>query len=183
MNFKFACPNCGQRIGATLEDVGTTGGCPSCQQQFTVPAPANDGPKTETIPATVRASAATIAATPAPQQPIVETVTKRGLAVFALVLSIFPGFNLIALIMAICAVVRSDRPGRGGERGVAVAAVAAASLLVLPLNVMAPLGAYFWWVAAKRPGIIQPTSTRETPPASPRPSPTPTKQSPTPAKH
>jgi hypothetical protein len=180
MNFKFACPNCGQRIGATLEDVGTVGGCPSCQQQFTVPAPtapvlADSGPKTEAIPATVRASALSAPRVAvAARQPPVETVTKRGLAIFALILSIFPAFNLIALGLAIYAVVRSDRPGRAGERGVAVAAVAIASLLVLPLNIMAPLGTYFLYVA-KRQSMTLTAPAHETSPAAARPSPTPAK--------
>jgi hypothetical protein len=171
MNFKFACPNCGQRIGATLEDVGSTGGCPSCQQQFTVPAPTDPDPKTETIPSTVRASAT---ATAAPRQPPVETVTKRGVAIFALILSIFPVFNLIALALAIYAVVRSDRPGRAGERGVAVAAVTVASLLVLPLNIVAPLGTYVLYVA-KRQSMTLPIPAHENSPAGAHPSATPAK--------
>jgi hypothetical protein len=174
MNFKFACPNCGQRISATIEDVGTTGGCPSCQKQFTVPAPP-DGPSMEKIPSTERAYSSSVAATRA-SQPAIEPVTKRGLAIFALILAIFPAFNLIALILAICAVARSDRPGRSGERGVAVAAVTVASLLVLPLNLMAPIGAYFWLVTSKRPAMVQAaTPVPKAPPMSPRPVPTPPK--------
>ena len=173
MNFKFACPNCGQRIGATLEDVGTVGGCPSCQQQFTVPAPADSGPKTETIPSTVRASAPFAVAAARPQ-PAIETVTKRGLAIFALILSIFPAFNLIALALAIYAVIRSDRPGRAGERGVAVAAVTVASLLVLPLNILAPLSTYAFYVA-KRQSTTLTTSAHDPSPVSAHPSPTPAK--------
>ncbi|HEY3899351.1 MAG TPA: hypothetical protein VGM54_12090 [Chthoniobacter sp.] len=169
MNFKFACPNCGQRIGATLEDVGTIGGCPSCQQQFTVPAPADSGPTTETVPSTVKVAALSAATRP---RPTVETVTKRGLAIFALILSIFPVFNLIALALAIYAVVRSDRPGRAGERGIAVTAVTIASLLVLPLNIMVPLGTYFLYVA-KRQSMTLTTSGHET--ISTHPSPTPAK--------
>jgi hypothetical protein len=172
MNFKFACPSCGQRIGATLEDVGTIGGCPSCQQEFTVPAPVNDGPKTETIPSTVRASAPSVTATARPQ-PAVKSVTKRGVAIVALILSIFPVFNLIALALAIYAVVRSDRPGRAGERGVAVTAVTIASLLVLPLNVLAPLGAYTLFVAGRRPSMTVTGSPHENAPTGVHPSPTP----------
>lgn len=176
MSFKFACPHCGQRIGATLQDVGTTGGCPTCQQKFVVPAPVDSGPKTEAVPATVRAEIGQIpgvakgnraAATVAP-------VTKRGLAILAIVLAIFPGLNLVALVLAICAVVRSDRPGRRGERGVAVAAVTVASLLVLPTNVFTPLAVYPF-VKSMRPFATQTAPAHDASPAPARPSPTPAK--------
>lgn len=141
MSFKFACPHCGQRIGAAPEDVGTLGGCPSCKQSFVVPAPAGAGPKTGAVPRTGRAVAKNVPVAAAPG-PAVTPVSKRGMAILALVLSLFPAINLIALGLAIYAVVRSDRPGRSGERGVAVAAVTVASLLVIPMNLLVPLTAY-----------------------------------------
>ena len=171
MSFKFACPHCGQRIGAAMEDVGTLGGCPSCQQKFVVPAPADAGPKTEAVPPTVRAVAMKVAVA-ASAAPAAAPVTKRGMAILALILSIFPGINLIALGLAIYAVARSDRPGRSGERGVAVAAVAVASLLVIPMNLLIPLTVY-QLVAFKRPPMAQSKAG-----ANPAP-PTPTK----PANH
>jgi hypothetical protein len=136
MSFKFACPHCGQRISATPEDVGTAGGCPSCQQEFTVPsppAPVVVEQKTAVLAPTIRAAAVARFAAPT-AEPEVPSVTKRGLGVFALLLSILPVLNFAGLGMAIFAVVRSDRPGRSGERGVAVTAVTIASLLLWPVN-------------------------------------------------
>jgi hypothetical protein len=153
MSFKFACPHCGQRIGANEEDVGTVGGCPSCLRKFTVPASANAGPKTEAVPATVRAVAAKVAVAATARPAAVASVTKRGLSILALLLSILPGLNLIALGLAIFAVIRSDRPGRRGERGLAVAAVTVASLLVIPMDLLLPLVA-FQFMAFKRPPPI-----------------------------
>ena len=37
--FKFECPNCGQRIAAPIQQAGTRGICPTCQTEFTVPHP------------------------------------------------------------------------------------------------------------------------------------------------
>ena len=34
---KFECPHCGQRIGATHDQIGMTASCPNCGQDFTVP--------------------------------------------------------------------------------------------------------------------------------------------------
>jgi hypothetical protein len=169
MSFKFACPHCGQRISAATEDVGTTGGCPSCGNQFVVPAPSDSGPKTEAVPSTVRARAVTRPDSGAPEKaPEVPAVTKRGLAFFALFLSIFPGFNLVALGMAIAAVVRSDRPGRRGERGAAVLAVTVASLLVIPVNLLLPLAAYS--VLGLQRSFVPPTlSSHESGSRTPRP--------------
>ncbi len=39
MEFKFSCPNCGQRIAATLDQIGARGMCPTCSSPFDVPAP------------------------------------------------------------------------------------------------------------------------------------------------
>ena len=166
MTFKFACPHCGQRIAAALEDVGTAGGCPACRRDFVVPAPPDTGPKTIAVPLTVKATAPPVAVVtaPAPEAP---TVTKRGAAIVALLLSILPGFNLVALGLAIYAVVRSDRPGRSGERGLAVAAVTVASLLVIPVNLGLP-AAFVGFASFKHPSMQMPSFTVGKP-ASPVP--------------
>ena len=39
MTFKFACPNCGQRVSATDELIGTTATCPTCSHSFIVCSP------------------------------------------------------------------------------------------------------------------------------------------------
>jgi hypothetical protein len=61
------------------------------------------------------------------------------LSILALVLSIFPVLNLAGLVLAIIAVVRSDRDGRHGERGLAVCALVVCGVLLFPVN----LGGYF----------------------------------------
>jgi len=167
MSFKFACPHCGQRIGANEADVGTVGGCPSCQQKFVVPSPADSGPKTEAVPPTVRAVAPKVAVAAA-ARPAVAAVTKRGMAILALVLSILPGLNLIALGLAIFAIIRSDRPGRSGERGVAVAAVTVASLLVIPMNLLIPLTAYQFMAFHRSPTTPARVSATPAPPTPPK---------------
>jgi hypothetical protein len=131
MSFKFACPHCGQRIGATVEDVGTLGGCPRCQQQFVVPSPPDPFPAPEIRQPTPEPAVTPEVAAPEPE---IEPITKRCLAVIALVLSILPVINLVALGLAIFAVVRSDRPGRSGERGLAIAVLVVAGLLLIPIN-------------------------------------------------
>jgi hypothetical protein len=37
-SFKFPCPNCGQRVSATLDLVGTATNCPTCDGPFVGPA-------------------------------------------------------------------------------------------------------------------------------------------------
>jgi hypothetical protein len=161
MSFKFACPHCGQRIGAALEDVGTLGGCPSCQRQFVVP----EAPEPEPV----------VVAVETEPKPEVEPITRRGMAILAMVLSIFPVINLVALGLAIYAIVRSDRPGRHGERGLAIAAVVVAGLLLIPINFAGVLAAATG--AKYKPVVNVPDFA-----ASPR-SPSPAKAvSPTPAK-
>jgi hypothetical protein len=39
ITFKFACPQCGQRLAVTSADVGTTASCPNCATPLTVPSP------------------------------------------------------------------------------------------------------------------------------------------------
>src|SRR4051794_31509460 len=48
--FKFACPSCQQRISASLEDAGTSGTCPRCGDEFTVPAGGTTGPSRDPVP-------------------------------------------------------------------------------------------------------------------------------------
>jgi len=117
MNFKVACPHCGQRIGAAEADIGTLGGCPRCEQQFVVPAPEAPAPLEAAPPAVEIAPELVAEEVAIPPAPEVEPVTKRGAAIGALVLSILPVLNLVGLGLAIYAVVRSDRPGRSGDAG------------------------------------------------------------------
>ncbi len=39
VSFKFACPHCGQRLGVTTADIGSSAECPSCQAALIIPAP------------------------------------------------------------------------------------------------------------------------------------------------
>ncbi len=144
MKFKFPCPHCGQRIGAASEDVGTLGGCPSCQRQFVVPEPPEAAP-------------AAVAEIPVEQD--VPHITHRGVSIVAIILSIFPALNLFALALAIYAIVRSERPGRRGERGLAIAAVVIASVLLVPVNLIGAAAGYTALYMGLKPVPIKSTAT------------------------
>ncbi|HSI12663.1 MAG TPA: DUF4190 domain-containing protein [Chthoniobacter sp.] len=135
MSFKFSCPHCGQRIGAADEDIGTIGGCPACGEQFKVPEPPPPGP-TFLTPPPQRAHAQTAAPwVNPPRLENDELKPRRGLSILALVFSIFPGLNIVGLLLGIVAVVRSDRDGHHGERGLAICALVACGVLLVPVNI------------------------------------------------
>lgn len=140
MSFKFACPHCGQRIGATDEDIGTIGGCPSCGEQFRVPNPPPPGPTFLTPPPQRALTAPPWVNEPRLKYADDNDVAKprRGLPILALILSVFPILDLVGLMLGILAVVRSDRKGRQNERGLAVCALVVCGVLLLPVN----LGGY-----------------------------------------
>jgi hypothetical protein len=136
MSFKFACPHCGQRIGAADEDAGTLGSCPSCGREFLVPSPEPPRHTFLTPREPIQAP---------PWQDVVrlkkeeeEAVVKppRALSIFALLLSVLPVLNIVGLVLGILAVVRSDKEGRQGGRGLAVCALVLCGVLFIPVNVV-----------------------------------------------
>lgn len=134
MSFKFACPHCGQRIGAADADIGTLGGCPACGEQFRVPPPQNLTPSF-LVSREVLEKAPPWQEAPRPERNGDRPSPRRGLSILALVLSIFPVLNLAGLVAGIIAVVRSDRDGRHGERGLAVCALVVCGVLLIPVNI------------------------------------------------
>lgn len=135
MSFKFACPHCGQRIGAADEDIGTIGGCPSCGEQVRVPAPPPPGP-TFLTPPPQRAQAQSAPPWVDHLRPEDDAMKpRRGLSILALVLSIFPALNVVGVVLGVLAVVRSDRAGHHGERGLAVCALVVCGVLLIPVNI------------------------------------------------
>lgn len=71
MKFKFECPNCGQRISATLADVNTIGVCPGCQRDVNVPAsPPSEELAAPPIPQAAPAPTPAAAMAPPPPLPV-----------------------------------------------------------------------------------------------------------------
>ncbi len=74
MQFEFSCPECGQSIAATTDQIGVQALCPTCSHAFDVPAPQGFKPQRKTPPppprsATVESqSPPSQNATPPPQQ-------------------------------------------------------------------------------------------------------------------
>jgi hypothetical protein len=139
MSFKFACPHCGQRIGAADEDAGTLGACPSCGREFLVPSA--DPPMhtfltpREPIQAPPWQEAVRL------KKEVIVVKPRRGLSIFALLLSILPVLNIAGFVCGIIAVVRSDNEGRQDGRLLAICAMVLCGVLLIPVNVAGYLAA------------------------------------------
>ena len=86
--FKFTCPGCGQKIACDPSHAGAQISCPACQKVLTVPAPEPVATAPMPVPgaATPAVPVHASARPPEPERPVVQT---SGLAVAALVCSLF----------------------------------------------------------------------------------------------
>lgn len=140
MSFKFACPHCGQRIGAAEEDVGTLGGCPSCGREFLVPSPQPPTPTFLTPREPIQAPPWQDAVRLKKEEQEAVVKPRRALSISALFLSIFPVLNIAGFVLGIMAVIRSGRDGQGG-RGLAICGMVLCGVLFIPVNVVGYLAA------------------------------------------
>lgn len=141
MSFKFACPHCGQRIGAAEEDAGTLGGCPSCGREFLVPSPEPPSPTFLTPREPIQAPPWQDAVRLKKEEEEAIVKPRRALSISALLLSIFPVLNIAGFVLGIMAVVRSDRDGGQGGRGLAICGMVLCGVLFIPVNVVGYLAA------------------------------------------
>lgn len=75
--FKFSCPQCGQRIQCDTAYVGAQINCPACQQAITVPQASGAAAPPPVLPPVTPAGRATAAPVAAPRQPTAPLPVKK----------------------------------------------------------------------------------------------------------
>jgi hypothetical protein len=97
-DFKFHCPECGQKISCDSTMIGTQISCPTCQKSLTVPIAVPAAAAPQPVAASAAVAAAPIAwpaAPPVPKSKPANTSRYSALAIASLISSVFVFFGFI----------------------------------------------------------------------------------------